>query len=143
MTKHTRQLAPDERAAIASDLMINTAPPPLQSTTLHTFESYMLSQENIATQRSLPVQTTKSRRYTQKTPGPHPTTLKKTVTQLSLPMTQTYPQPHHIQHTTKDPQRHTYISPTHITQHPLPLNSPTIREEATKRHNITREKRKP
>jgi len=74
----------------------------------------MLSHEKIATQLSPPVQTTKNTRNTKNTSGPHLTTLRKIVTRLFLPVIHTSPQPNHLQHTNKYPQRHTYIPLTHI-----------------------------
>ncbi len=142
MTNITRQRASDERAVTAPYLALKAASHPLQSPTIHTSESNALSHENTATLLSLPVQTTKNTRYIQETSSPHPLTLRKTVTQLSLPVIQTAPQPHHIQHTYNDPQRHTYIPLTHTPQRTCPFN-PTIGEEVTNRDSTTREKRKP
>ena len=142
MTKNTRQRASDERAATAPDLALKAASPPLQSPTMHTSESNTISREYIATLlSSLPFKTIKNTRCVQETSNPHLLTLRKTVIQLSLPVIQTAPQPHHIQHTDKDPKRHTYTPLTHIPQRPRPHN-PTIEEGVTKRDNTTREKRK-
>ena len=64
----------------------------------------------------------------------------KSVTQLSLPVYRTAPQPNNIQHTLTDSQRHTKVPLTHISQRPRPLN--TTGEGVTKRDNITRGNRK-
>jgi hypothetical protein len=68
-----------------------------------------------------PVKTTKTTRYVQETSRPYSLILGKTVTELSLPVIQTAPQPHHIQHTNKDPRRQAYIPLTHIPQRQRPL----------------------
>ena len=114
MTENTRQRVPCERTITAPDLAPKVAYLPLQSPTVHTSESHTLSHEIIVTLLSPPVHTTKNATQAEETSSLHPLALKKTVTQLSLPVIQTAPIPHHIQHTNKDLRHHTYTQLAHI-----------------------------
>jgi hypothetical protein len=131
MTGDIRRQAPDEGAANDPDPATLATSLPLESPTRTTSAPPSPPHEDPVIQLSLPINLPQTKQSARKLPSPYPTTLGKTIMQLSPSVNKTLQRPQHTQHITTDLLHQPQKTYTHKRKRPSPTYIPETNRETT------------